>query len=306
MVVEVVGVSKSFGKVKALDNVSFKVGNGEIVGYVGPNGAGKTTTIRIIVGVLPPDSGDVLVDGYSVVRDKKEASKRIGWVPELPIFEHEFRALDYLVYLAGYHGIPKSEARRMGRELLEKFGLGDAVNKKLSQFSQGMKKRYALAVSMISDPPNFLFDEVLNGLDPIGIAFFRELAKEFRRRGKAVLFSSHILSEVEDIADRVVFIHRGKIIGFYTMDEVKSLAKPAIRLTLSRVDEEVLKILSRYGEPVAEERNRVILRNPSASTEDIVAELVKAGIRVSEVKTEERSLESFFFELIKEAEAGRR
>ena len=168
MAIEVDTVSKSFGRVKALDGVSFAVGNGEVVGYVGLNGAGKTTTIRIVVGVLPPDSGDVLIDGYSVTRDKRRISKLIGWVPELPVFESELRALDYFTYLAGYYGIPAGEARRLGRELLERFGLGDALHRKLSGYSQGMRKRFALAVSMINDPPNFIFDEVLNGLDPQG------------------------------------------------------------------------------------------------------------------------------------------
>ncbi|MCC5990025.1 MAG: ABC transporter ATP-binding protein, partial [Thermosphaera sp.] len=206
--IEVNSVSKFFGRLKALDNVSFKVGNGEIAGYVGLNGAGKTTTIRIAVGVLPPDSGDVFIDGLSITREKKKASERIGWVPELPIFETDFKALDYYVYLAGYYGIPPGEARRMGREALEMLGLGDALNTKLAAYSQGMKKRFALAVSLINDPPNFIFDEVLNGLDPKGIVFFRDLAIKFKKQGKAVLFSSHILSEVEGIADKVVFIHK--------------------------------------------------------------------------------------------------
>ena len=224
MTIEIRSVSKSFGKTRVLDKVSFSVRNSEIVGYVGLNGAGKTTTIRICAGVLPPDEGDVLIDGYSITRDKRRASQSIGWIPEIPLFERDFKALDYFVYIAGFHGIQASEARRLGRELLERVGLGDAMNKKLGQYSQGMRKRFALALSMISDPPNYLFDEVLNGLDPQGIVFFRELVLDFKRRGKAVLFSSHILSEVENIADRVVFIHKGRIIADMSMQEIKSRA----------------------------------------------------------------------------------
>ena len=219
--ISIKNVSKSFGSVKALDDVSFDVRNGEVVGYVGLNGAGKTTTIRIAVGVLPPDDGDVEIDGFSIVRDKRRASERIGWIPEIPLFERDFKALDYFIYIAGFHGIRGDEARRLGRELLEKVGLGDAMNKKLGHYSQGMRKRFALALSLINDPPNFLFDEVLNGLDPQGIAFFRELALEFKKNGKAVLFSSHILTEVENIADRVVFIHKGRIIADKTIEEIK-------------------------------------------------------------------------------------
>ncbi|MEM0469318.1 MAG: ABC transporter ATP-binding protein [Desulfurococcaceae archaeon] len=302
MTIEIQGVSRFFGRFKAIDDVSFSVRNSEVVGYVGLNGAGKTTTIRIVVGVLPPSSGDVLIDGLSITREKKKASWRIGWVPELPIFETEFRALDYFVYLAGYYGLSRPEALKLGRELLEKFGLGESLNMKLSAYSQGMKKRFALAVSMINDPPNFVFDEVLNGLDPKGIAFFRELTLEFRRRGKAVLFSSHILSEVEGIADRVVFVHRGRIVGEYTMDEIKYRAGSALELVLSSTDESVLKLLKKYGELNVIGGQKVLLRNISSDIGDITTELVKHGVKVYEVKREERSLEDFFFNLIKEVE----
>lgn len=304
MVIEVVKVSKFFGRIKALDNVSFTVNNSEVVGYVGLNGAGKTTTIRIAVGVLPPDSGDVFIDGYSVTRDKKRALKIVGWVPESPIFESEFKALDYFIYLAGYYGISANEARRLGIELLEKFRLGEAMYRKLSEYSQGMKKRFALAISMINDPPNFIFDEVLNGLDPRGIAFFRELAVEFRKRGKAVLFSSHILSEVEGVADRVVFIHRGRIIGVHNMDEIRYKARPALEILLSRLDNHVLKILEKYGEPSIIGEQRVILRDPRVDSSVVISDLVNSGIGVLEVKREEKSLEEFFFSLIKKAESG--
>jgi ABC-2 type transport system ATP-binding protein len=304
VVIEVVRVSKSFGRIRALDSVSFKVFNGEVVGYVGLNGAGKTTTIRIATGVLPPDSGEVFIDGYSVLKEKKRASRLVGWVPESPIFESDFKALDYFTYLAGYYGYSTSEARRLGRELLEKLGLGNALNMKISEYSHGMKKRFALAVSLIGDPPNFLFDEVLHGLDPKGIAFFRELALEFKKQNKAVLFSSHILSEVEGIADRVVFIHKGKIIGEYSMDEIKQKAQPAVELVLTRVDGSVLRLLEKHGEVVVVSEKKVLLRRPVSDTSQIVAELVTAGVGVSEVKKQERHLEDFFFELIRKAEAS--
>ena len=306
MVVEIREVSKSFGKIRALDNVSFNVKNGEVVGYVGLNGAGKTTTIRIAVGVLPPDKGDVLVDGYSVMRDKRKASSLVGWVPESPIFESEFKALDYFVYLAGYYGIPASEARRIGRDLLEKFGLREALDRRLSEYSQGMKKRFALAVSMVNNPPNFIFDEVLSGLDPKGIAFFRELTLDFKKQGKAVLFSSHILSEVEGTADRVVFIHKGRIIGTYTMDEIKYRAQPALEMRVSRVDESILRLLEKYGEPRLVGENKIVLRNPRADANTVISELISNEVEVLEFKREEKSLEEFFFNLIESAEKGGR
>jgi len=301
--IEVKSVSKSFGGRRVLHEVSFTVRNGEVVGYVGLNGAGKTTTIRIAVGVLPPDSGDVYIDGHSVTNEKRAASRLVGWVPESPIFEHDFKAIDYFVYLAGYYGYSTSEARRLGRELLEMVGLGDALNKKLAAYSQGMKKRFALTVSLINDPPNFIFDEVLNGLDPQGIAFFRDLTSKFKRQNKAVLFSSHILSEVQGLADRVVFIHRGKIIGVYTMDEIARSAKPAIIVRVDRVDNVLLSKLSSFGETRVE-GDKIIVSNPSADPAEINKAVFEAGYKVLELKASERTLEEFFFDLIKRAEEG--
>lgn len=297
--IEISNVSKSFGRIKALENVSFKVNNGELVGYVGLNGAGKTTTIRIIIGVLLPDSGDVYIDGYSVLKEKRKASMRIGWVPEIPIFEPDVKALDYFVYLAGYYKISPSEARRLGKELFERVGLSGTENRKLKEYSQGMKKRFALAVSLINDPPNFVFDEVLNGLDPEGIKFFRELAKNFKKQGKAVLFSSHILSEVEALADRVVFIHKGRIINILTMQEIKSMAEKKLIVKLDKPLEKIPEEINSYGVPIVED-NTLVIRKFKGDQSTVVELLLRQGYKIMEVKLEEISLEEVFFKLIGE------
>lgn len=299
--IEIDGISKSFGSLKALDRVSFSVKNGEIVGYVGLNGAGKTTTIRICVGVLNPDSGDVKIDGYSITYEKRIASRYIGWVPELPIFELDEKALNYFVYLAGYYGISYTEARSLGRKLLEEVGLGNALNMKLKNFSLGMKKRFALAVSMINNPSNFIFDEVLNGLDPQGIVFFRELTKRFKKENRAVLFSSHILKEVEDIADKVVFIHRGRIVKIMTIDEIKSMVKPKFIIKIPSIDERAIDILKKYGDIINIDRDTIHIENISRDISEIVEDLVKKGYRVEEFRKEEASLEDVFFKIIGEA-----
>jgi ABC-type multidrug transport system, ATPase component len=178
------------------------------------------------------------------------------------------------------------------------LGLGNALNMKLSAYSQGMKKRFALAVSLINDPPNFIFDEVLNGLDPQGIVFFRDLAVKFKKQGKAVLFSSHILSEVEGIADKVVFIHRGRIIGVYEMSEIINMAKPSLIIRVDKVKES-LNILEKYGH-VETRGDYLVISGSSIPSSEIVRVLVDNGFNVLEIRSEERSLEDFFFKLIKE------
>lgn len=294
--IEVQNITKKYGNFAALQDVSFKVNNGEIVGYVGLNGAGKTTTIEIIAGVSNPNSGDVIVDGYSVVKEKKKASKNIGWVPELPIFEQDVKALDYFIYLAGYYGLSRSEAKKKAEELFPLVGLQGREKDKLKNYSQGMKKRFALAVSLISDPNNFLFDEVLNGLDPQGIMFFRDLALKLKKENKAVLFSSHILSEVENIADKVVFIHKGRIIREMTIEEIRNYAKTnTFRVILGKMDENVVKIAEKYGNPRVE-GNVLFIDNFNGDIPGLSSDL--SGYEVVEMGRVLPNLEEVFFKLI--------
>ncbi|WP_245529245.1 ATP-binding cassette domain-containing protein [Caldisphaera lagunensis] len=138
--IEIKNIIKYYKNFKALDDVSFNVNNGELVGFVGINGAGKTTTIKISTGILRPTMGTVYIDGFDINKEKVEASKRIGWVPEIPIFEENFKAIDYFKYIAGYYGIKGKDAEELGKKLFEETGILDAKDKKLKGFSQGMKK----------------------------------------------------------------------------------------------------------------------------------------------------------------------
>ncbi len=148
----------------ALDSVKFQVNNGEVVGFVGLNGAGKTTTIRIAAGVALPTSGSVTLDDNDIVSSKAEASSSVGWVPEIPNFEPNAKAYSLMTYFYGFYGIPTSEAGSRSSELLKSVGLSGSEIRKIRTYSQGMKKRFSLAVSMLSNPPNYPFDEILNGL----------------------------------------------------------------------------------------------------------------------------------------------
>ena len=183
--------------------------------------------------------------------------------------------------------------------MFERVGLSGTENRKLKEYSQGMKKRFALAVSLINDPPNFVFDEVLNGLDPEGIKFFRELAKNFKKQGKAVLFSSHILSEVEALADRVVFIHKGRIINILTMQEIKSMAEKKLIVKLDKPLEKIPEEINSYGVPVVED-NTLVIRKFKGDQSTVVELLLRQGYKIMEVKLEEISLEQVFFKLIGE------
>jgi ABC-2 type transport system ATP-binding protein len=283
----------------AADNVSFEVNDGEIVGFVGLNGAGKTTTIRVGCGVSLPTSGTVLVNGHDIVREKAEASKYIGWVPEFPNFELNAKARDLMVYFAGYHGISKDEALKRTQDLFQKVNLSGFEKKKLRTYSQGMKKRFSLAAALLPDPKNYLFDEILNGLDPEGIRFIRSLMIDLKHRGKAVLLSSHILTEIENISDRVVFIHKGNIIKIATRDELAKIesASGMLRVVIQNLNDDALGYLRSLGE-VRVEQNTVWLSNFTTDPTQISTELIKRGFQIREFNLEKSNLEEYFFKLV--------
>jgi ABC-2 type transport system ATP-binding protein len=291
----------------AISSVSFNVGNGEIVGFVGLNGAGKTTTIRIAVGVTLPTSGTAVIDGHDITLEKPEASQSLGWVPETPNFEPNAKAWSLMRYFAGFYGINSADARNRSKELLVSVGLSGFENRKFRTYSQGMKKRFALAVSMISDPQNFLFDEVLNGLDPEGIHYFRELILDQKRKNKAVLLSSHILNEIENVSDRIVFIHRGRIIKTVNRGELASSAgeRGFLIISLQTVTDDVVNYLKTLGGTVQVEGNSIVLSDFTGDSSQVNSELVKRGFPVREIRYERTGLEQYFFDLIRRTDSGK-
>lgn len=301
----VIGLKKFYGggSGPALDDVSFEVRNSEILGFVGLNGAGKTTTIRVSAGVSLPSAGTVIVDGQDVVHQKSEASRRIGWVPEYPNFEQNTRAIDLISYFAGFHGIKGSEARRQGEKLLGKVGLDGHGKERLRTYSQGMKKRFSLAAALLAEPPNLLLDEVLNGLDPAGIQLVRSIVTEMKSSGKSVLLSSHILTEVQNIADRVVFIHKGRIIGVSTREEILRVGSEVMRIEVLNMNDAGLSYLETLGD-LSSEGKYVTLSRFQIDSSELNAELVKRGFKVKQIILNRPTLEEYFFRLIHQAESG--
>lgn len=296
--IKIEGLTKAFSRKgpPAVDSASFEVADGEIVGFVGLNGAGKTTTIRVAAGVSIPSAGRVLIDGHDIVKDKVEASRSVGWVPELPNFEPNASALSLMRYFSGYYGIPHDQANSKSMELLASVGLQGSEGKKIGTYSQGMKKRFSLAASMLSSPKNYLFDEVLNGLDPEGIRYFRRLMVDLRSRGTAVLLSSHILVEVGGISDRVVFIHRGKVIKAITKAELAGVGKSGVRVVIKNGDERAKGYLEGLGEVRVEGDTYFVTTRSDPSS--VNSELLKMGYQVSEFTQLNTGLEDYFLELI--------
>ncbi|MFN2456826.1 MAG: gliding motility-associated ABC transporter ATP-binding subunit GldA [Chitinophagaceae bacterium] len=201
---------KTYGEQKAVNNVSFSVNPGEIVGFLGPNGAGKSTTMKIITGYLQPDSGKVSVSDIDVQKAPLEVKKKIGYLPESNALYYDMYVREYLGFIAEVHGI--SNRHSAIGNVIELTGLTPESKKKVGQLSKGYKQRVGLAASLIHDPEVLILDEPTSGLDPNQIVEIREVIRQ-QGKNKSVLFSSHILQEVEAICDRVIIIHQGNIVA---------------------------------------------------------------------------------------------
>src|SRR5262250_2575685 len=210
MSIEVKNLLKVYGEQKAVNNISFKVNRGEIVGFLGPNGAGKSTTLKIITGYLQQDGGDAFVSDVNVNKEPLVTKKKIGYLPESNALYYEMYVREYLAFIAEVHRI--NGGRSKIENVIQLTGLTAESKKKVGQLSKGYKQRVGLAAALIHDPEVLILDEPTSGLDPNQIIEIREVIKQ-QGKDKTVLFSTHILQEVEAICDRVIIINKGEIVA---------------------------------------------------------------------------------------------
>jgi ABC-2 type transport system ATP-binding protein len=212
MAISVKNLTKKYGEQTAVDDISFEVRTGEILGFLGPNGAGKTTTMKIITCFMPPTDGTVEVDGYDIFDHSLEVRKKIGYLPEMNPLYHDMNVLDYLQYSAELHGVRGAAATQRIREMVHACGLEPVRHKDIGEMSKGFRQRVGLAQAMIHEPDVLILDEPTSGLDPNQIAEIRNLIKHLGR-AKTVILSTHILSEVQATCDRVLIINEGRIVA---------------------------------------------------------------------------------------------
>ncbi len=296
MSIEVNKLTKIYGNQKAVDNISFKVQKGEIVGFLGPNGAGKSTTMKMITGYLKPDNGEAMVSGIPVSSNPIETKRRIGYLPEANALYYDMYVREYLQFIAEVHHV--KDARNRIEEMIKLTGLTGESNKKTGQLSKGYKQRVGLAAALIHDPEVLILDEPTSGLDPNQIMEIREVIR-MQGENKTVLFSSHILQEVEAICDRVIIINKGKIVADDQLKNLQQLNKDK-HVVIVRFGEGVDSLLLENIQDVESIQNlqpglyKLSTQHPDAVKKQLLELSVKHGLNIVSLQSESQRLEEVF------------
>jgi len=309
--IEVQNLSKRYPTRLAVDDVTFSVREGEIVGFLGPNGAGKTTTMRVLTGFLPPTAGTARVAGHDVVSQSKAARASLGYLPESAATYPEMRVREYLAFRARLEGVPGGLVRGRVQEALDRCLLSEVAGRKIENLSKGFRQRTALAGALVHQPPVLILDEPTIGLDPVQIIKIRETIRELGKN-RSVLLSTHILPEVEAVCDRVLIIDRGRIVAEGTPSELrgKLAGSPVIRVAIrgAVAAREALAVLPGVAaveveETADETRVRLTCAPASDPREDVFRLAVQKGWVLRELGREAMTLEDVFVRLTRHDEA---
>lgn len=235
--IEASGLSKRFGAIDAVREVSFRAADGEITGLLGPNGAGKSTTLRMLYGVLTPDGGSARIDGIDIRGETSGARGRLGVLPHTPGLYGNLTARENIGYFGALHGLPRDRVGARTAELCRALGMESFIDRRAKGFSQGQRIKVALARALIHDPSNLVLDEPTNGLDVMAIRNLREILRDLRRGGRCILFSSHVMQEVAALCDRVVILGQGRVLADGPLDRLREQSGT------SSLEEAFLKVL---------------------------------------------------------------
>jgi len=302
-ILETKDLVKKFGDLVAVDNISFRINQGEIFGLLGPNGAGKTTTISMISCLLEPTSGDVLVDGNSVIKNPDKVKKALGIVPQEIALYPTLTAAENLKFWGRMYGITGQLLKERISEVLEIVGLAERAKDRIETYSGGMKRRINIAAGMLHRPKILLMDEPTVGIDPQSRNHILETVQKLNRDGMTIVYTSHYMEEVEAICERVGIIDHGKIMAIGTIDELKKLvgSEEAINIQVENVNEETIEHLGAIELVDRVNRSDGQIQVLSKDSEQILAKVIsilnQAGAHVTTVEVMEPNLESVFLHL---------
>lgn len=298
--IEVKNLVKKFGDFTALNNISFTLKKGEILGFLGPNGAGKTTTMRILTTFIPFTDGEVKIGDYDIVENPLEARKLIGYLPELPPLYPELRVNEYLYFVANLKGIRENINKRV-EEIIDRCGLKEKQNAIIATLSKGYRQRVGLAQALIHKPLLLILDEPTSGLDPKQIVEIRNLIKDFGRE-HSILLSTHILSEASQLCDRVLIIDHGEIIAEGDQERLKSLVNAKERL-LFRVNNKnrMIELIKNKNINYTEDNEWIVVEVDFDDKKRALffKEIINNNIDIYDIKRETISLEEAFVEIIR-------
>jgi ABC-2 type transport system ATP-binding protein len=308
-VIQIENITKKYGGFTAVNNISFEIKEGEIVGFLGPNGAGKSTTMNMITGFIEPTSGKIMVNGYDIAKKPKKAKKQIGYMPEgVPLYS-DLTVKEFVTYMAEIKGVDKKEVKSKVSKVLEEMGLTEVQNKLTKNLSRGYKQRVSMAGALVGDPKVIILDEPTVGLDPKQVTEIRSL---IRNLGKdhTVILSSHILSEVSQICNRVIIINKGEIVAIDTPEnlEKKVVKENSVYVTVEDTEskmENMKEKLNNVQEIKLIETNKdntkkyIITADEGVDLrKNIFETLAKEGITIFEMKKADATLEDAFMQLI--------
>ncbi|HUN32934.1 MAG TPA: ATP-binding cassette domain-containing protein [Trebonia sp.] len=293
--IDVSGLRKRFGPQQALDGMTFTVQPGQVTGFVGPNGAGKSTTMRVILGLDAPDSGTALVSGkpYAALRNPLA---HLGALLDAAALQPSRSARNHLLWLAHSQGL---RARRVD-EVIEEAGLEGVARRRAGGYSLGMRQRLGIAAAMLGDPPILMMDEPFNGMDPEGIVWIRRFLRSLAAQGRAILVSSHLMSELEDTADHLVVVGRGRVIADTSVAELITRASNGQVQVRTQARDAAVTALARAGGRVAVAGPDLLIIS-DLPAQRVVAVLTEAGTEFSEVSAHRASLEEAYMDLTRES-----
>jgi len=296
--VKTVELTKRFGHTVALAGLSMTVPRGEVFGFLGPNGAGKTTAVKLLLGLLKPTSGQGSLLGRPI--GDLRTRRRIGYLPELFRYQAWLSAAEVLALHCELAPLPRSSWKDEIKTALETVGLTDRVNDRVGTFSKGMQQRLGLGAALLGEPELVFLDEPTSALDPVGRHDVREIIRGLASRGSAVFLNSHLLSEVEQVCDRVAVVDHGRVVASGTMDEL--LGGTAVRVRVSGLTQADKNRLSQYGR-IDDEGDQITFANLDAErVPELVATIVSMGGRVYEVAPRHQTLEDRFLQLLEDEE----
>ena len=305
--IEVKGISKRFGSTLAVDNVSFTVERGEIVGFLGPNGAGKSTTMKVLTCYYAPTAGTAVIDGHDILEEPLAARGKIGYLPEsTPLYE-DMGVLDFLDFMARVQNVAPAERKSRIEELIETCGIEKMAHKDIAELSKGYRQRVGLAQALLADPPVLILDEPTSGLDPGQIVEIRELIKEIAHE-KAILLSTHILPEAQNTCNRILIINDGRLVGEGTPEDLLTLASGEEHYTLTLKGQRAAQIAGALQELPRVTKVETLNENGSARfrvsaeggaelSERLFDFAVASGLKLLELNHAATSLEDVFLKL---------